>query len=67
MLGIRGLGKSTLVKLLLRYFSPSSGTIYLEGKPIDGFEILGYRKRLAIVHQEVDVFNGTLLENLVNE
>lgn len=65
LVGKSGSGKSTLVKLLLRYFSPSSGTIYLDGKPIDAFEILGYRKRLAIVHQEVDVFNGTLLENLV--
>ncbi len=65
LVGKSGSGKSTLVKLLLRYFSPTTGTIYMDETPINELEILGYRKRLAIVHQEVDVFNGTLLENLV--
>ncbi len=65
LVGKSGSGKSTLVKLLLRYFTPTTGRIYIDGQPIDSLEILGYRKRLAIVHQEVDVFNGTLLENLV--
>ncbi|MCS6960623.1 MAG: ABC transporter ATP-binding protein [Pseudanabaenaceae cyanobacterium SKYGB_i_bin29] len=65
LVGKSGSGKSTIVKLLLRYFSPTTGKILLDGEPIENFEILGYRKRLAIVHQEVDVFNGTLLENLV--
>lgn len=65
LVGKSGSGKSTLVKLLLRYFSPTTGSIFIDDQPIDSLEILGYRKRLAIVHQEVDVFNGTLLENLV--
>lgn len=63
--GRSGSGKSTLVKLLLRYFEPDRGAIFMDGQDIRQLAITGYRRRLAIVHQEVDIFNGTLLENLV--
>jgi ATP-binding cassette subfamily B protein len=52
------------VKLLLRYFEPQSGEIFIDGQDIRTLDVGKYRRRLAIVHQEVDVFNGTLLENL---
>ncbi len=64
LVGRSGSGKSTLVKLLFRYFEPNQGSILIDGVDIRQLDITGYRKRLAIVHQEVDVFNGTLLENL---
>jgi ATP-binding cassette subfamily B protein len=64
LVGRSGSGKSTLIKLLLRYFEPTSGGIYIDGHAIHNLDITGYRQRLAVVHQEVDVFNGTLLENL---
>ncbi len=64
LVGRSGSGKSTLVKLLFRYFDPQSGRILIDGQDTRTLDITGYRKRLAIVHQEVDVFNGTLLENL---
>ena len=64
LVGRSGSGKSTLVKLLFRYFDPSSGRILIDGEDIRKLDVTGYRKRLAIVHQEVDVFNGTLLDNL---
>ncbi|MEB3358783.1 MAG: ABC transporter ATP-binding protein [Synechococcales bacterium] len=64
LVGRSGSGKSTLVKLLFRYFDPHEGCIRLDGQDIRTLDITGYRKRLAIVHQEVDVFNGTLLDNL---
>jgi ATP-binding cassette, subfamily B, bacterial len=63
-IGRSGAGKSTLVKLLLRYFEPTSGQILMDGQDIRLLDIVGYRKRLAIVHQEVDLFNGTVWENL---
>lgn len=65
LVGRSGSGKSTLVKLLFRYFEPNQGQILIDGDDISSLDITGYRKRLAIVHQEVDVFNGTLLENLI--
>lgn len=65
LVGRSGSGKSTLVKLLLRYFEPQSGRILIDGQDIRQLDVTGYRRRLAIVHQEVDVFNGTLLDNLL--
>lgn len=64
LVGRSGSGKSTLIKLLFRYFNPDQGAILIDGQDIRRLDITGYRQRLAIVHQEVDVFNGTLLENL---
>lgn len=65
LVGRSGSGKSTLVKLLFRYFEPQSGRILIDGQDARSLDVTGYRRRLAIVHQEVDVFNGTLLDNLV--
>ncbi|MEH2062233.1 MAG: ABC transporter ATP-binding protein [Nostoc sp.] len=64
LVGRSGSGKSTLVKLLLRYFEPQSGQILIDGQDICTLNVGKYRRRLAIVHQEVDVFNGTILDNL---
>jgi ATP-binding cassette, subfamily B, bacterial len=64
LVGRSGSGKSTLVKLLFRYFEPDRGQILIDGQDIRSLDIARYRRRLAIVHQEVDVFNGTLLDNL---
>ncbi len=64
LVGRSGSGKSTLVKLLLRYFKPQSGQILIDGEDISTLDVGKYRRRLAIVHQEVDIFNGTLLDNL---
>ncbi|WP_404786317.1 ABC transporter ATP-binding protein [Altericista sp. CCNU0014] len=65
LVGRSGSGKSTLVKLLFRYFEPTSGQIAIDGTDVRSLDVKQYRSRLAIVHQEVDVFNGTLLDNLV--
>ena len=64
LVGKSGSGKSTLVKLLFRYFEPTQGRIRIDGMDVRSLEIGAYRSRLAIVHQEVDVFNGTILDNL---
>ncbi|WP_414564078.1 MULTISPECIES: ABC transporter ATP-binding protein [unclassified Anabaena] len=64
LVGRSGSGKSTLVKLLLRYFAPQEGEILIDGQNIRTLDVGKYRRRLAIVHQEVDVFNGTVLDNL---
>ncbi|TAE59062.1 MAG: ABC transporter ATP-binding protein [Nostocales cyanobacterium] len=64
LVGKSGSGKSTLIKLLLRYFEPQSGKILIDGEDISTLNVGKYRRRLAIVHQEVDIFNGTVLDNL---
>lgn len=64
LVGRSGSGKSTLIKLLFRYFDPLQGRILIDGEDIRTLDITSYRRRLAIVHQEVDVFNGSLIDNL---
>ncbi|MBE9222942.1 ABC transporter ATP-binding protein [Cyanobacterium stanieri LEGE 03274] len=64
LVGRSGSGKSTLVKLLFRYFDPLDGKILLDGQNIKTFDISRYRRRMAIVHQEVDMFNGSIVDNL---
>jgi ATP-binding cassette subfamily B protein len=64
LVGKSGSGKSTLVKLLLRYFEPQAGKILIDSQDIRTLDVSKYRRRLAIVHQEVDIFNGTVLDNL---
>jgi ATP-binding cassette, subfamily B, bacterial len=64
LVGKSGSGKSTLVKLLFRYFEPTQGHIRIDGTDVRSLNISAYRSRLAIVHQEVDIFNGTILDNL---
>ncbi|MGK7898041.1 MAG: ABC transporter ATP-binding protein [Xenococcus sp. (in: cyanobacteria)] len=64
IVGKSGSGKSTLIKLLLRYFQSTQGQILMDGQDIKTLDIVQYRQRLAMVHQEVEIFNGTLLDNL---
>ena len=64
LVGRSGSGKSTLVKLLFRYFEPDRGSIKIDGEDIKNLDIARYRRRLAIVHQDVDIFNGTVWDNL---
>ena len=64
LVGRSGSGKSTLVKLLFRYFEPQQGTIKIDGANINTLDTARYRRRLAIVHQDVDIFNGTVWDNL---
>ena len=65
LVGRSGSGKSTLVKLLFRYFEPNQGSIQIDGQNINQLNITRYRRRLAIVHQDVDIFNGTVWDNLI--
>ncbi len=65
LVGRSGSGKSTLVKLLFRYFEPTSGQLLIDGIDVRSLDVKQYRSRLAIVHQEVDMFNGSILDNLV--
>lgn len=64
LVGKSGSGKSTLIKLFFRYFELNQGKILIDGEDIRTLDVSNYRRRLAIVHQEVDVFNGTILDNL---
>lgn len=64
LVGASGSGKSTIVKLLLRFYPISSGELTVDGRDIDAYDLEGYRDNLALVPQEVLLFGGTIRENI---
>ena len=65
VVGPSGAGKSTLIRLVLRHYSPLSGQILFDGVPVDHINIKRLRRSIALVTQDVILFNDTLLQNLV--
>ena len=64
LVGRSGAGKSSLVNLLVRYQDVTSGQILLDQKPIEDFEITALRTQIAMVNQQVVLFNRTVRENI---
>jgi len=64
LVGPTGAGKSTLVNLLVRFYEATSGTILLDGTPIEKISKRRLRESIAMVTQESFLFNGTTAENL---
>jgi len=60
LVGRSGGGKSTLIHLLLRYYNPTNGTIYIDGKKLVDLNPISYRKHIGIVAQETQLFNTTI-------
>src|SRR4029077_17237842 len=58
--GATGSGKSSVVKLLLRFYDPSQGVIYLDGHDISSLYLDDLRKAIGYVGQEVFLFTGTV-------
>ena len=65
IVGPSGAGKSTLISLLLRFYEPDSGTLLFDGKKASGFPLSQLRKQMALVPQDVFLFGGTILENIL--
>lgn len=64
LLGRTGSGKSTMTRLLLRFYEPQQGTIRLNGLPLDSFALDRLRAGIGLVTQEVQIFNASVRENL---
>ncbi len=62
--GATGVGKSTIVSLMERFYDPISGEILLDGKPFKSITLRTLRENLSIVLQDVFLFNGTIYENI---
>ena len=65
LVGSTGAGKTTVLSLLARFYETTSGTITIDGIPIDTLAKSSLRERLAYVTQEPFLFNGTVRENLL--
>jgi len=64
IVGRSGVGKSTLIKLLLRFYDPTSGQILLDGTDIREFTLESLRDQIAIAHQDTVLFGLTIEENI---
>ena len=64
--GESGSGKTTIVNLLLRFYEPTSGSIYINGIDIKDLTLKSLRSLITVVSQETYLFNGTIKENLLH-
>ncbi len=62
--GSTGAGKSTLVKLLLRFYDPTAGRITLDGVDLRDLRLADLRRAIGYVSQDVFLFHGTVRENI---
>jgi ATP-binding cassette subfamily B protein len=62
--GSTGSGKSTLVKLLLRFYTAKSGRILLDGQPIDSLNLQDLRRAVGYVSQDTFLTDGTVADNI---
>ena len=64
VVGPTGAGKSTLVKLIARYYDVTSGAILIDGIDVRQLELGSYRRQLGVVPQEPHLFTGTVRDNI---
>ena len=64
LVGRSGAGKSTLVSLIPRFYDPTEGTILLDGRPLAEYKLESLRDQIALVTQQVVLFNDTLERNI---
>ena len=66
LVGVSGSGKSTIVKLLERFYDPDTGTVSVNGKDLRNLNLREYRNKIGYVGQEPFLFNQSIKENLLN-
>lgn len=64
IVGENGAGKSTLIKLLLRLYQPTKGTIYLNGMDINKMDFKSYMRKVSAVFQDFKILSISLLDNI---
>jgi len=65
LVGLSGAGKTTVFNLLQRFWEPARGVIRIDGQPISEYSISSLRRQIALVSQDVFLFEGTIRENIV--
>lgn len=64
IVGRSGSGKSSLIKLIPRFYEPESGQILIDGQPIDDYRLADLRRQIALVGQQVMLIDGTIATNV---
>lgn len=65
LVGPSGSGKSTIISLLERFYAPRAGSIRVDGGSIDSLDVAKYRLQMALVNQDICLFQGTVRENIL--
>lgn len=65
LLGENGVGKTTMIHLLLRFMRPDQGRITIDDTDIQGFSLASIRERIAYVPQEVALVSGSITDNIL--
>lgn len=64
LVGASGVGKSTILKMIMRFYEPTDGYIYLNNYSLEKVNLQSLRDRVAVVFQEALIFDGTIRENI---
>ena len=64
LVGASGAGKSTIVKLLMRFWDTQSGSVRIDGQDVRGCDLRSLRQSIALVSQQITLFAGTIHENI---
>jgi ABC-type multidrug transport system fused ATPase/permease subunit len=64
IMGQTGKGKSTIIKLLLQFYKPDKGTIYLDGMNSNDINVDDIRKNINYINQKTVLFNDTIIANM---
>lgn len=64
LVGASGCGKTTLANLVPRFFNPDEGAVYIGGQDIRQYTLADLRQHIALVSQDVVLFNGSIAENI---
>lgn len=64
LVGPTGAGKTTIINLLARFYSPTKGRVLVDGYDIQDVDLGSYRSQLGIVLQDTFIFSGTVMDNL---
>ncbi|MDR5904526.1 ABC transporter ATP-binding protein [Franzmannia qiaohouensis] len=64
LVGATGSGKSTLIKLLLRFYDPEQGEVRVDGQPVQSVSLASLRGAIGLVSQDVYLFEGSIRDNI---
>jgi len=64
LVGETGAGKSTIVKLVARFYDATAGTVFVDGVPVQDYDLPGLRRQIGVVPQEPFLFSGTIRDNI---
>ncbi len=64
LVGKTGVGKTTVVNLVCRFYDPDNGAIYVDGHDLREYDLRGWRSQIGMVLQEPFLFHGSIAENI---